>query len=130
MWGQIYFSKLQIRLQRYQGNKKIKTKAVLHTLLHEAIHAIDRSIRFTKNYENSDDSYDSELQENNTDLLALYVVDNIRKLANKSLDFNHFKEYINKCEMDIDRKEMTFEAILKMLNDNKRLVKALMEVFK
>lgn len=127
LWGQIYFSKLQIRLKRYQENKKIKTKVVLHTLLHEAIHAIDRNIKFTKN---SNDHEDSELQEDNTDLFASYIIDNIEKLANKTLDFNHFKKYVDKCEIDINREEMTFEAIVQMLSDNNKLLDILMEVFK
>lgn len=121
-FAEIHYGTLQIRLQKYSYyNKKLKKEWVLSCLVHELIHAIDENVKFTKN---------SDSKENNTDLFALYVIDNIDKLVNKNLDFNHFKEYIVKCEMDINRKEMTFEAIVKMLSDNKKLVKALMEVFK
>lgn len=121
-FAEIHYGTLQIRLQKYSYyNKKLKKEWVLSCLMHEIIHAIDENIKFTK-HKNS--------KENDTDLFALYVIDNINELANKGLDFNHFKEYINKCEIDINRKEMTFEAILKMLNDNKKLVNILMEAFK
>ena len=121
-FAEIHYGTLQIRLQRYSYyNKKLKKEFMLSCLVHEIVHAIDENVKFTK---------DKKSKENNTDLLALYVVDNIEKLVNKSLDFNHFKEHIVKCEMDINQKEMTFEAIVKMLSDNKKLVKILMEAFK
>ena len=121
-FAEIHCGTLQIRLQRHSYyNKKLKKEWVLNCLVHELIHAIDENVKFTK---------DKDSKENDTDLFALYVIDNIEKIVNKSPDFNHFKEYINKCEMDINRKEMTFEAIVKMLSNNKKLVDMLMEVFK
>lgn len=116
-WGRIYYDMLEIRLQRFADGREVKEIHLYKTLLHEIIHGIDEIVKFVV----SD-------KEDAIDLISLYILQNINILQNCKVD--HFENYLDEYEIEIKRKKVVFNMIVKMLNDNEELTKKLKEIFK
>lgn len=96
------------------NNFPLSDRSIAKTLLHEIVHAIDYSICFI-NEENESD------MEAGTNLVTNFIINHLDEFIEGVYDYYYFHEFCMEAEIEVKRIRMFYDMIFKVIEDNQEL---------